>query len=120
MVHAPPRTTLGDANANVGGTNPKFSIYSRIQVFEPHLSEGRKDLRPYRVVYLPENSCKIRLAPYPCGRGSIQKTLSYETRKGRGLALSVPLRGSKLRVASLRVAMPQALRCAIVNSIIQN
>ncbi|MEH2397438.1 hypothetical protein [Nostoc sp.] len=33
-----------------------------------------------------------------------------------GLALSVPLRRSKLRVASLRVAMPQALRCATLAS----
>ena len=41
------------------------------------------------------------------------KDALYETRKGRGLALSVG-------AASLRVAMPQALRCAIVNSIIQN
>ena len=41
------------------------------------------------------------------------KDALYETLRERGLALSV-------RVASLRVAMPQALRCAIVNSIIQN
>ncbi|MEH2015431.1 hypothetical protein [Nostoc sp.] len=33
-----------------------------------------------------------------------------------GLALSVPLRESKLRVASLRVAMPQALRFATLAS----
>ncbi|MEH2014129.1 hypothetical protein [Nostoc sp.] len=41
------------------------------------------------------------------------KDALYETRKERGLALSVG-------AASRREAMPQALRCAIVNSIIQN
>ncbi|MHC0067033.1 hypothetical protein ACWATR_29690 [Nostoc sp. UIC 10890] len=56
--------------------------------------------------------------PSPCGLGAVAyggnpQTLSTRRYRERLERVRVPLQGSKLRVASRREAMPQALRCAI-------